>query len=319
MRLYLQGVDELNGTNCTKGETAKGVVYAFAAYILWGILPLYWKQLERVPALEILAHRMFWSFIFLVSLMAAKGHVSEIKKTLSDRNAMAGIAICSIMITINWGIYIWAVNNGHIIESSIGYYLQPLLLVFLAVVVLKERLDSWQSAALVLACIGVLVMAWRFGRIPWISLALALSFSCYGLLKKFVKVDSMVGVTMELLLMLPVTFGFILFKQVGGTGALGSLSVRETVMLILSGVATATPVLWFSIAAKKAPLSMVGFIQYISPTIQIIIGVLIFMEQFTSTHLISFSFIWCGLILYSVSQIRIARSNSSKQLNHVER
>jgi chloramphenicol-sensitive protein RarD len=309
----------LNDAERVNSETTKGIVYAFAAFILWGVLPLYWKQLERVPALEILAHRMLWSFFFLFGLMAIKGQLRSIRTIISNRGTMALIALCSFLVTINWGIYIWAVNRGHVLETGIGYYLQPLLVVLLAVIVLKERLDALQFSALVMAFIGVLIMTCRFGRLPWISLALAFSFSGYALMKKFVKVDSILAVTMEMLIMVPITLGYIIFTQASGTAALGSLSIWETVLLLLSGVVTATPILWFSIAAQKAPLSMVGFIQYIAPTIQIIIGVLVFMEEFTSTHLISFSFIWCGLILYSLSQVKKARSNRHKQPEHVER
>lgn len=291
--------------NTSRNSATVGILYAFAAFVLWGFLPIYWKLLEGIPSEEILAHRIFWSALFLISIIIVKGRLKDIKRAVSTTRNILFITACAILITINWGVYIWAVNSGHIVEAGMGYYITPLLVVLLAVVILKEKLGLWKLAAVMFAFIGVLVMTFRFGRVPWIALILALSFSFYGLLKKFIDADSTIGVTLETIILAPAALAYIILKQASGTGALGAVPVGTVIILLMSGVVTATPLLWYSMGAKNAPLSTLGLIQYIAPTIQIIIGVLMYGEQFTDTHLISFGFIWFGLIIYSLAHVGV--------------
>lgn len=278
-----------------------GVMYGAMAFTLWGILPLYWKMLKQVPSDEILANRVLWSFVFVGVLMFLFKQWDKFIVVLKNKKNIGLIFLCSIMISINWFTYIWAVNNDHIVDTSLGYYINPLLAVFLGVTVLKEKINKLQVTALVLASIGVILIAFQHGKIPWISLVLAVSFAFYGLLKKMLTVDSMTGLALETTILMPVALAFILFKQLSGTGAIGTGSSLTTILLIGAGVVTATPLLWFAKGAKRVELSTIGFLQYISPTIGLVLGVFVFNETFTKLHLISFGFIWVALIIYSFS------------------
>ena len=280
-----------------------GNLYAIAAYTLWGLLPLYWKVLKHVPATEILAHRIFWSFAFLLGLVILQKRWGTMKEILTDFKVLPCIALCTIFITINWGLYIWAVNSGHLVEASMGYYINPLIVILLGVLVLKERLNRWQGIAVALATIGVAIITIEYGKVPWVALCLAVSFAFYGLFKKIVDVDSIVGLGVETLLITPLALGYILYQQISGVGSFGTISVPTTLFLCCAGFATATPLIWFGQGARRIPLSTMGFYQYIAPTISLSLGVFLFKEQFTTTHVISFSFIWAGLIIYSISRL----------------
>ena len=299
----------MNQIDPQDSSSLTGVIYGLVAYTAWGFLPLYWKLLNVIPSTQILAHRIVWSFFFILALLFYQGKGLVLKETIMDRKAMVRIAISSIIITINWGMYIWAVNSGHVIEASMGYYINPLIVVLLGLLVLKEKLNTWQIVSLSFAALGVIIMTVQYGKIPWVALILALSFALYGLAKKIIKVGSLVSLTLETMIIMPFALGFILFKQGQGTGAIGTISVNTTILLLLSGVATATPLLWFAKGARRIPLSTMGFLQYISPTISLILGILVFKETFTSVHLISFGFIWLGLIVYSLSQIGMLKNN----------
>lgn len=284
-------------------ETLIGNIYAIAAYILWGLLPLYWKLLDAIPADEILAHRIFWSFIFVTGLIVVQKRWTQLKETISNRKVLWQIALCSVLITINWFIYIWAVNSNHIVEASMGYYINPLIVILLGMLVLKERLNRWQGISVVLATLGVAIITVEYGKVPWIALGLAVTFALYGLLKKLVNIESIISLGIETMLISPVALGYIFYQQVTGPGALGSISLPTTLILFCAGFATATPLLWFGQGARRIPLSTMGFYQYIAPTISLTIGVILFKEQFTVTHLISFGFIWTGLAIYSASKL----------------
>ncbi|TCS84477.1 EamA family transporter RarD [Tepidibacillus fermentans] len=279
-----------------------GVLYGILAYTAWGLLPLYWKLLKQITAFEILAHRIVWSFVFVVVLVLISSNWIMIKKVIHDRKKILFITINAFTITLNWGTYIWAVNAGHVLETSLGYYINPLVTVLLGMVFLKEKLNNGQKIALGLAFIGVMLMTIHYGKTPWIALILASSFGFYGLIKKIVHVDSVTGLTLETAIILPFALGFILFKQWNGLGALGNLSVFTTILLLLSGVATAIPLLWFAKSAERIELSTLGFLQYISPTITLLLGIFIFHEQFSRAHLIGFGFIWAALVIYSFSK-----------------
>lgn len=290
--------------NHIKGnESLIGVLYGIAAFGLWGLLPLYWKLLHQVPPSEILAHRIFWSFVFLSLLLILKGRWNQIKKTLNSRTTKIYLLLSATIISANWFIYIWAVTASHIVDASLGYYIAPLFNVLLGVTILRERMTFWQYVAFVLAFIGVLILTLRYGQIPWIGLSLALTFSFYGLLKKLLNMDSLTGLSLETSFVSPFCLGFMFLKHVQGSAAFGSGAVSVSLLLMFGGVVTALPLLWFAQSAKRIPLSRVGFIQYLSPTISLLLGVFLYHELFTPVHLLSFGCIWVALAIYTLSQM----------------
>lgn len=288
-------------------QIKKGVIYASLAYTLWGILPLYWKLIDNIPSSEILAHRILWAFVFVSILLTQNRQWKEFRQTLKNKKYLLLITLAAITITINWGSYIWAVNSSHIVESSLGYYINPLIVVFFGMVFLKEKLNRWQIVALSLASIGVIILTVQYGKLPWISIVLAVSFALYGLLKKLTNVNSMTSLALETAIVTPFTLIYITGRQLYGIGALGSITLVQTILLICSGAITAIPLLLFAKGAKRIPLSTLGFTQYISPTISLLLGVFLFHEKFTIIHLISFSFIWCALLIYSIPQIKFTK------------
>lgn len=286
-----------------KNNSMIGVFYGTIAYVAWGLLPLYWKLLEDIPPDEILAHRILWSFIFVGGILFLQGKLGVIKGILKDRRNIRNILICSFFITINWGLYIWTVNSGHIVQASMGYYINPLMVVLLGMLVLKEKLNKLQYISLGFAAIGVALITIQFGRIPWAALLLAATFAFYGLFKKLLKVDSLAGLVLETAAIMPLASGYVLFKLFTGSSALFIVSAPTIAILLLSGVATATPLLWYAMAAARVKFSTIGFLQYISPTISLFLGVFVYGEEFTGTHLVSFGFIWTGLVIYTYSSL----------------
>ncbi|QNB46719.1 EamA family transporter RarD [Thermanaerosceptrum fracticalcis] len=285
-----------------KHESASGVWYAAAAFTAWGILPLYWKVLQQVPALEILSHRIFWSFLFVSFLLLFSGRMYSLRQVISDWSKLAIVFLGAILISANWFIYIWAVNANRVVEASLGYYINPLFNVFLGMVVLKERLNIWQLISILLAAMGVSVLTIQYGSIPWVALSLALTFGLYGLVKKMTNLDSLTGLTLETAFVAPLALGYLFLQQFRGSGSFGVSYFYINFLLMCSGVVTALPLLWFSQGAKRVRLSTLGFLQYLSPSISLFLGVFIFKEHFTKTHLLSFGFIWCALTLYAFSQ-----------------
>jgi chloramphenicol-sensitive protein RarD len=283
-------------------RTKIGVIYASMAYTLWGILPLYWKLIDTIPAFEILAHRIFWAFIFVGLLLLRNSQWKEVLEAAKNKKNLLLITLAAITVTINWGTYIWSVNSNHIVEASLGYYMNPLIVVFFGVVFLKEKLTVWQGTALGLAAVGVIILTVQYGKVPWISIVLAASFALYGLLKKLTNVGSMISLAIETAIVSPFALIYIAQSQLNGVGALGNVSASQTILLICSGAITAIPLLLFGEGAKRIPLATLGFTQYISPTISLILGIFLFHESFTTVHLISFGFIWLSLIIYSISQ-----------------
>ncbi|OEF97583.1 EamA family transporter RarD [Desulfuribacillus alkaliarsenatis] len=281
-----------------------GVSFALLAYIAWGVLPLYWKLLESVPAAEILAHRIVWSFVFVIGILAIYGRWEDIKVTLSSRKNRLAMLVCSLLISGNWFTYIYAVNSNQLVEASFGYYISPLFSMFLAITILKERLNFWQGVALIFAATGVLIIAVQHGSIPWIALILTVSFGFYGLVKKMVKFDSMTGLATETAFVTPVALIYIIFLQQDGIGSFTFAFDSITLLLMGAGIATAMPLLWFAQAANRIKLSTISFIQYLAPTISLGIGIFLFREPFTLVHAVSFAFIWCALAIYSCSNTK---------------
>lgn len=287
-------------------EKSASVIYAVVAYTLWGILPIYWKLINSVSSIEILSNRIVWAFIFMVLIIVVTKQWEELKRIAKDKNQMFYIFIASILITINWGLFIWAVNSGKILDTSLGNYINPLLSVALGVVIFKEKLNYWQGLALTSASIGVIIITLQNGRLPWISIGMAISFGLYGAIKKFIRCNSIVELTLETTMLTPVALAYIVLRQFRGLGAFERGGVVVIILLIGSGVVTAIPLLLFTSAAKRLPLSLIGFTQYISPTISLLIGIFVYHEGFTAVSLVGFSFIWVSLAIYSISQMGLS-------------
>ena len=297
----------MNQTTGNK-EFGVGVTCAGLSYILWGILPLFWKLVDDVPAGEILAHRIVWSLVFMLIILAVLRKIPsftlELKALVRNRKRLIGISLASIFISINWGLYIWAVNADRVIEASLGYYINPLVSILLAVIVLKEKLSVLQTLSIILAGAGVLVLTFSFGSFPWVAIMLALSFAFYGLIKKLVQVGALIGLAIETLLITPFALLFLTYVHAEtGSGAFGG-DISVTLLLLLAGVVTAVPLLLFASGAKRIPLSMVGLLQYFAPTIKLIMGVYLFREPFTNAHLVAFVCIWVALGIYTFTLMK---------------
>jgi chloramphenicol-sensitive protein RarD len=278
----------------------KGVWFAAGAYIIWGLFPIYWKQLHDVPALQLVSNRILWSFIFLFGIVFFTKQYQPFKAEASSRRIIGVYSIAAVLIGVNWLTYVWAVNAGFIVETSLGYYINPLLSVLLGVIFLRERLRPMQWLPVGLATLGVAYLTAIYGRPPWIALVLAFSFALYGLVKKTAPLGSLYGLTLETgILFLPALL-FLLFAQKSGTGALFNEGSKTTFLLIGAGVVTAVPLLMFASAAKMITLTMIGLMQFIAPTIQFMIGVFIYNEPFSHNQLIGFSIVWLALIIFWV-------------------
>lgn len=286
----------------------QGIIYAVLSYLAWGLLPLYWRLFEDMPAWEVLAHRVVWAFVFVAVLVASSKRWKQLRKVISGRRTALAVVLCSLFISANWLIYIWAVNSDHVVETSLGYYMNPLISILMAVIFLKERLSIGQWLAIALAAAGVVVMAVELGSLPWVSLALAGSFALYGLAKKAVNLDALLGLTWETMIVLPLALIYLIFLQAHGTGTFTELPVLKMLFLLLAGPATALPLFWFGKATRLLPLSLVGFIQYISPTTSLLLAIFVFREPFESSQFISFSFIWLALIVYSAASLLSSRA-----------
>lgn len=279
-----------------------GLVYAIVSYSIWGIFPLYWKLLLHVPPQQILAHRVIWSMVFLLMMLAWRREKVVIQY-LSSPKILGTLALSGSLIGINWFTYIYAVNNDHIVDASLGYYINPMVNVFLGMVFLKERLSRLQTIAVAFAFAGVGFLTYHYGKLPVISLILAFSFGLYGLIRKKANLQSMPGLMVETLLLAPVALWYLWHVNTQGTGAFWHYSTFTDMLLILGGPVTAIPLFWFGIAATRIPLSTLGFVQYLSPTIQLLIGIFIFREAFHPAYMISFALVWIGLGIYSYSVI----------------
>jgi len=297
-------------------EQQAGVLYAAFSYILWGVLPVYWKLLNHVNADEILANRVFWSFFFIAVILVLNKKWGLFTGTLlglaQNKKQLAALAVASMLISINWFMYIWAVNTDQMIEASLGYYINPLVSVLLGMVFLKERLSLLQYISFAFAGIGVLIMTISYGQFPWIALTLAISFGLYGLAKKLIKVDSAVGLALETLVVMPLAAIYIGYLMIQGTNSLFAGSMSTTLLLAGAGAATAVPLLFFAKGAQRIPLATLGILQYIAPTLTLILGVFVYHETFSSVHLLAFTFIWSALILYSLSRTKMAAALTVK-------
>jgi chloramphenicol-sensitive protein RarD len=276
-----------------------GLAAAITAFTIWGVLPLYLKPLQALSALEIMAHRIVWCCLLVFGWLALRGEVGAVRSALADRKVRTRLITTAALVSVNWLIYVWAIGNGHVIDASLGYFINPLFSVVLGVLVLHERLNRSQQVAVALAAAGVLYLAIVAGRPPWIALALAATFGLYGLIRKVVAVDAVAGLATETLLLAPFALGFLLWLESRGNGALGHAPAPINALLVGSGLVTALPLALFAYGARRIPLSTVGLVQYIGPTLQFLLGVWIFHEPFTRERSIGFVFIWAALVVYA--------------------
>ena len=293
----------------------RGVWIAVAAYVAWGLMPLYWHVLKAVPAMQIMAHRVVWSALFVCGWLGFKYGRGWVRETLSRPRAAPLLALSGVLIAFNWGLYIWAVNAGHVVESALGYFINPLLSVMLGVFVLKERLNRTQWASVAIAAIGVLWLTISYGSFPWIALSLAASFGIYGLVRKLLGVPPVRGLGVENLYLLLPALAFLAWTEATGQGHLfahadaASWGIGVAALLVLGGVLTALPLIGFAAAVQRIPYSLVGLLQYISPTLQLLVGVLVLHEPFGHDRAIGFGFIWIALALYAIDGwVRARRS-----------
>ncbi|RMF43624.1 MAG: EamA family transporter RarD, partial [Anaerolineae bacterium] len=270
------------------------------AYVIWGVFPVYWKQVHQVPALEILGHRIVWSLFFMCAVLVVTGEWAVFRKTMRRKEIWRTYILAGGLLAVNWFTYIWAVNAGFVVEASLGYFINPLFSVLLGVVFLKERLRRGQAVAVGFAAAGVLYLTFGYGALPWVALVLAGSFGIYGLVKKTSPLDARQGLTMEMSVLFFPALAYLLWLESQGVAAFGHQNWQTTLLLGFAGVVTAVPLLMFGAAARSIPLSMVGFLQYLAPTLQFLIGVFVYHEPFPVERLLGFSLVWAGLLVYAL-------------------
>jgi chloramphenicol-sensitive protein RarD len=279
---------------------SKGLWYALGAYFVWGLFPIYWKWLRQVDAIELIGHRIGWSFIMLMIFILATRQFKALRAAAMQRRVIAIYFVAALLIGVNWTVYVWAVNAGFIIETSLGYFINPLLSVLMGVIFLRERLRPLQWLPVGLATAGVIYLTVTYGRLPWIALTLAFSFATYGLVKKMAPLGSLYGLTLETGILFIPALVYLIVADVNGTGAFLHSGLTTNLLLIGAGAVTTIPLLMFASAARSIPLSLVGIMQYIAPTLQFLLGALVYKEPFDQTHLIGFSIVWLALIIFGV-------------------
>ncbi len=280
--------------------TLAGLGYALLAYGSWGLFPLFWKLLEHIPAVELVAHRVMWSCAAYLVIVLARRRGRELLAALVDGRTLRMIVPSALFIAVNWLVFIYAVGTDRVLHASLGYFLNPLVSILLGMVFLGERLRVAQWVAVGLAGVGVAFMATLAEGLPWIGLVLAITFGGYGLLRKVAPVDGLIGATMESVLLVPIAGGYLVMLAMDGSGAMGELGTRIDLLLVTAGVITAAPLVWFANAARRLPLRTLGFMQYIAPTGQFALAVLVFGEVLTDVHVRGFACIWVGVALFSV-------------------
>jgi len=290
---------EPNKTVKSQQDSLQGVGYASAAFLIWGLSPIYWKVLRNIPAFEIIMHRVIWSFLFLIIILVFQRHLNELITALKNRRTFLILFPTTILLGFNWFIYIWAVNNEHILQASLGYFINPLINVLLGMVFLKERLRPLQAVSLVLAGIGVLYLTFHYGAFPWIALSLAFAFGFYGLIRKVAPVSSLVGLSVEMLFLAVPALAYIVFLDNNGTGALFRISIKIDLFLMGAAFLTALPLLLFTRGARRLNLSTLGFLQYLSPSCMFLLGVYLYNEPLLNAQILTFVLIWTALFIYS--------------------
>lgn len=281
-------------------DLRRGYILGLSAYVIWGLFPMYFKAIQAVPSLEIIVHRAIWSALFGALLLLVWKHPGWLRELIDHPKRFAVLALSGSLIAANWLIYVWAVNNGRMLEASLGYYINPLVNVLLGMLLLGERLRRLQWAAVVLAAAGVAQQLWQVGSLPWVSLALALTFASYGLIRKKAPVAALPGLVVETWLLLPLAIGWILFNPAAMSSQPAFWTTSEALWLMAAGPVTLIPLVCFNAAARHLPFATLGFLQYIAPTLVLLLAVLVYGEHFDPAKLISFMLIWAGLAVYSV-------------------
>ena len=290
-----------------------GVLCGLAAYSLWGLFPLYFRLLEPAGGTEIVAHRVVWSLLFVGLLLTALRRWSLVPAAVTDRRTLLVLAAAAVLIAVNWLVFVYAVNSGHVVETSLGYFINPLVSVLLGVVIFGERLRALQWTAVGIATVAVVVLTVDYGRPPWIALSLAASFGLYGLMKKLVRVEAAPGLFVETALVLVPAAVFLVVLHVRGEGTAGSEGVGHTLLLVSSGIATAVPLLLFAGASHRVPLSTMGLLQYVTPLMQLALGVFVFSEPMPPARLAGFVIVWVALAVFSVDSLRQARAGARRR------
>ncbi len=284
------------------GVMNKGTLSGLIAYLMWGIFPIYFKQIHDVPAAQVMTHRVVWSFLFFIILVAARSEMKIFRHSINLRTFLIYLG-AGTLLAINWLTYVWAIAAGYVVESSLGYFINPLVNVLLGVVFLKEKLRPSQWIPILLATAGVSYLTISYGKLPWIALVLAFSFGFYGLVKKISPLNSIHGLTLETgAIFLPALI-FLISQEIYGTGSFGHTSIQNNLLLALTGIVTAVPLIFFAYGARNIPLTIMGLLQYVAPTLQFLSGVFLFHEPFTQHQLIGFGIIWIALIIFTVENL----------------
>jgi len=288
-----------------KKRYVEGLIMAIIAFTIWGLLPLYWKLVNAITPYEIFSQRVVWSFLFVMIVIALKGNFVALKNIIKEANNWLKVIGSAVFISINWLTYIWSVNNGYVIETSLGYYINPLVLTLFGAIFFKEKLDRLQKIGIGFAATGVVLKAIMYGQIPFVSLVLAFTFAIYGLLKKKSHIDSLNGLAFETLIVGVPALIYLVSVESSGQGIVGNLKPSFWFLIALSGIVTAVPLLLYAEGTKRLPLNIVGFLQYIAPTIALILGIYVFKEPFDTKAMFPFVFIWIGLGIFSYSQYKL--------------
>lgn len=286
----------------------KGIVKGILAYVLWGFFPIYWKFLHQVPALQVIGHRIVWSFLLLLAIVFFSRQWTAFRSAASSSRMIGIYSIAAVLLTINWLVYVWGVNAGFIVETSLGYFINPLISVLLGVIFLREQLRTTQWIPVAIAAAGVIYLTIAYGHLPWIALTLAVSFGFYGLVKKLAPLGSLHGLTLETGIVLPISLIYLIAEGLRGNGAFLQDGAMTTILLIGAGPVTTIPLLLFASAAKEIPLAIIGLLQYIAPTLQFLIGVFVYKEPFDRSLLIGFSIVWIALIIFWVENFLAHRT-----------
>ena len=287
----------------------KGILSGISAYVLWGLFPAYWKLLQHVPALQLIAHRVIWSFVLLFIFILVTKRRDQFFEMINQPKVIWIYLVSALLIGANWLVYIWGVNGGFIVETSLGYYINPLVSVLLGVVFLRERLRGFQWLSIGLAAAGVIYLTVIYGKLPWISLSLAFSFGIYGFIKKTAPLNSLHGLTLETGILFVPALLLLIFAESNGEGVFLHTGVGSNLLMVSAGLVSIIPLLLFSSAAQSIPLSMLGFLQYIAPTLQLMLGVLVYDEPFSHIQWVGFGLVWVALALYTMEGL-IHRSGS---------
>jgi chloramphenicol-sensitive protein RarD len=292
----------------SKSRQTSALIAGLAAFVIWGLIPGYWKLLKNVPATEILAHRYFWTTCFLIALLSWQNRWPEVRASVQSRRALLYCVASGCTISINWFLFIWAVIIGRIIETSLGYFMTPLMNVLFGAIFLRERLTRWQLASVLLATTGVLSLTFGYGRFPWVAMTLCVSFASYGLLRKKSGTAAIPGLFLETVLLTPIAMVYLIILRSHGELIFGRDTWLLSLLLVSTGVVTAVPLIWFGHAARHLRLTTLGFLQYLAPTCSLLLGVFIYHEPFTRGHLIAFGMIWMALAVFTFEAITRWRS-----------